>query len=129
MAHIASVPPRHDRCPTVPRRMRLASSHDSCDGDRMTLRVAAAALALWTIVAAPAPARADNRAVAESEFLRGRQLMSEKKVAEACDAFARSQHLDPQFGTQFNLAQCWEQLGKVASAWAAYRELAQRDRH
>jgi hypothetical protein len=72
-------------------------------------------------------ALADDKAAAEAEFLRGKKLLKQGKIAEACDALHKSEQLDPQFGTKYNLAECYEKQGKVASAWSIYRDLAQRD--
>src|SRR6187402_813998 len=72
-------------------------------------------------------AAADNAAGAEAAFQRGRTLLKQGKYKEACASFEQSQKLDPQIGTRYNLALCWEKLGKLASAWAALREVAQRD--
>jgi len=72
-------------------------------------------------------ARADDKAAAESAFVRGKRLMKEGKTQEACDAFSTSQRLDPQIGTQYNLAICYQDLGRLASAWVLFREVAQRD--
>jgi hypothetical protein len=72
-------------------------------------------------------AAADNAAGAEAAFQRGRALLKQGKYQEACEAFERSQKLDPQIGTRYNLALCWEKIGKLASAWTAFREVAQRD--
>ena len=44
-------------------------------------------------------------------------------MAEACSRFQRSQDLDPGLGTELNLASCWQQLGRNASAWALFREV------
>lgn len=87
----------------------------------------ARALVASAVVAVAAPAAADPRKVAEETFERGRELMAQKKYVEACAAFEQSQRLDPQFGTQFNLANCDEELGKLASAWNLYREIARAD--
>jgi hypothetical protein len=86
------------------------------------------AIAVLLVISAPA-ARADDKAAAEAAFLRGKQLLKDGFLAEACDAFARSEKLDPQLGTQYNLALCYEKLGRTASAWALFRELVQRDRN
>jgi hypothetical protein len=53
--------------------------------------------------------------------------MQAGNTAEACVAFEESARLDRQMGTVYNLAGCDAALGKIASAWAAYREVAQRD--
>ncbi len=43
---------------------------------------------------------------------------------QACTFFAKSHRLDPAMGTQFQLAQCYEKSGKLASAWENYVEVA-----
>lgn len=63
-------------------------------------------------------------ATARALFAEGRRLMNEKRYAEACPKFEESLRLDQGMGTQFNLAFCWEQLGKTASAWALYLDVA-----
>jgi tetratricopeptide (TPR) repeat protein len=90
---------------------------------------AAAALALALGLGAPSPASAQPSAAAAAtlQFDKGRTLMKEKKYAEACAAFEQSQKLDPQIGTLYNLGGCYAELGKIASAWNAYREVGQRD--
>ncbi len=64
---------------------------------------------------------------ADDAFKKGRDLMKAGKYAEACAAFAESQKLDPSLGTQFNIAQCQEKTGRLASALKIYRDLAQYD--
>ncbi|HEY6040218.1 MAG TPA: hypothetical protein VIV58_38305 [Kofleriaceae bacterium] len=49
----------------------------------------------------------------------------------ACDAFRRSQALEPRVGTLLNLGDCEERRKRVAAAWEAFVEakgLAERDR-
>lgn len=89
--------------------------------------VAATAAAIGALGRSAAAQPAAQAASATVQFDRGRALMKEKKYADACAAFEHSQKLDPQWGTLYNLAGCYARLGKLASAWAAYRELAQRD--
>ena len=64
---------------------------------------------------------------ADVAFKKGRDFLKAGKFAEACAAFEESQRLDPQLGTQFNIAQCDEKIGKIATAWAIYRDLADHD--
>jgi hypothetical protein len=77
-------------------------------------------LAVSTAAASPA---------AEKLFQDGRALMNEGKLAAACDAFRRSNELEPRVGTLLNLANCEDKRGRVATAWATFieaRTLAKR---
>lgn len=87
----------------------------------------ASSLALLLLVTSPAYAQSGGEAAATAQFDQGRALMKAGKFKEACDAFEKSQKLDPANGTLFNLAGCHEKIGKLATAWVAYRDLAQRD--
>ncbi|MGC4093800.1 MAG: hypothetical protein QM756_39035 [Polyangiaceae bacterium] len=69
-------------------------------------------------------AHAGDKALAESLFDAGRQLMQAGNFEQACPKFAESQRQDPSAGTLINLAKCYEGLGRTASAWAEYKEAA-----
>jgi hypothetical protein len=71
-------------------------------------------------LAQPADAAAD----ADARFQEGLTLMAAKSFAEACPKFEESHRLAPSAGALLNLADCDEQLGKTASAWAAFRDAA-----
>ncbi len=86
--------------------------------------VIAACIALGGTAHAQPSAQA---AAATAQFDKGRAFLKDKKYAEACAAFEQSQKLDPQNGTLYNLAGCYTHIGKLASAWAAFKELAQVD--
>jgi hypothetical protein len=77
------------------------------------------------MTALPAVGRADA-GDAEALFRAGREAMKAEDYARACALFAESQALEPGAGTSLNLGECNEHLGKVASAWAAYADAAQR---
>jgi hypothetical protein len=65
---------------------------------------------------------AADKAAAEALFDEGKRLFLEKKYAEACPRFEGSQRIDPGIGTLLFLADCYEKEGRVASAWATFRE-------
>ena len=64
---------------------------------------------------------ADDKSKADTLFKQGKKLMGEKKFSEACEAFEKSQSLDPGIGTQLNIAKCYEEWGKLSRALKAYR--------
>ena len=85
-----------------------------------------ATFVMLVAVGSSAWAQAPNPA-ADASLRKGRALMRAGRFHEACDAFEESQRLDPQLATLFNLAACEEKVGKITSAWLAYREVASRD--
>jgi len=61
-------------------------------------------------------------AEAEVLFRDGRALIKKGKIAVGCDKLAASERLESSVGTLLNLGDCREKLGKLASAWAAFRK-------
>jgi hypothetical protein len=90
-------------------------------------RAAAGTLIVVALVAvAPhAGAATDTEKQAQVLFLQAMKLLAGKQYAEACDKLARSQELDPGMGTQFRLAECYEKLGRPASAYVQYTAVAE----
>jgi hypothetical protein len=76
-------------------------------------------------------AHAQNPAAAEALFEQARAAMAAGSYDIACARFRDSDKLDPAVGTRFNLADCEERRGRVATAWSLFRgvlsELAQDD--
>ena len=62
-----------------------------------------------------------RKAGAEALFDEAKSLMAAERYSEACPKFAASQAMDPAVGTRLNLADCFEKLGRTASAWAEFR--------
>jgi hypothetical protein len=89
------------------------------DGHRARL---AATLFFAFTAAARAESPSSSRSIAQVLFDEGRELLAAGKYAEACRKFAESQRLDPGGGTVLNLALCHEKEGKIATAWADFRE-------
>jgi hypothetical protein len=70
----------------------------------------------------------EKAASAQALFDEGLRLMNAGQPASACPKFAASQKLDPGMGTKFRLAECYEKVGKTASAWALFIEIGDEAR-
>ncbi len=66
---------------------------------------------------------AQQRAMAEALFNKGKEQMAAKNYDAACESFRESLRLDPDTATQFKLANCHERAGRTASAWSGYLEV------
>ena len=86
--------------------------------------VVLATTALAHAEAAPPAVSSENRAAAETLFFTARGYMEAGRYAEACQKFSESYRLDPAAGTLLNLAVCHEKIGKIASAWAEFKQAA-----
>jgi hypothetical protein len=60
--------------------------------------------------------------VAESLFQEAMELMHGGSFAEACRRLEESNKLEPMSGTLILLGNCYENLGRTATAWAHYME-------
>lgn len=87
----------------------------------------------WTLLIAallllPGPALAQSTfsegAAAEALFREGAKRFEDGELAEACEKFAASQDLEPAPGTALRLGDCYDRIGKTASAWATFQEAA-----
>jgi serine/threonine-protein kinase len=67
---------------------------------------------------------AQTRAAAVALFDDARKKMAEGNYADACPKLEQSQRMDPGIGTLFNLADCYEHIGRTASAWLGFRDVA-----
>lgn len=90
----------------------------------MISRTIAIALLLALAVASPRTARADDAATASALFDEGKTLFAAGRYAAARDKLQASFELSPLSGTAGLLAACHERTGKLASAWARYRDAA-----
>jgi hypothetical protein len=73
---------------------------------------------------ARAEAGAGDEAAAHALFVDGRKLAAGGDYAAACVKFEDSYRLLQGIGTSFNLADCEEHLGRTASAWARFLDVA-----
>jgi hypothetical protein len=77
-----------------------------------------------TLTSLPLAAQSGDAAAARTLFNEARTLSAAGKFAEACPKFEESLRLNRGIGTQFNLADCWEKVGRIASAWGQFLEVA-----
>ncbi len=75
------------------------------------------------VCTAPRVARADD-AAAKALFDQGKALFSEGRYGEACAKLEGSFKLAALSSTRGLLGACYEKVGRLASAWAAYRDSA-----
>ncbi len=81
-----------------------------------------AAIAIVLLSGGLAVADKESKARADKLFEDGRRYLAAKEYALACTAFEQSHEADAAIGTQLNIALCYEEWGKVASAYRAYLE-------
>jgi hypothetical protein len=79
-----------------------------------------AAVATFVFACGTALADTPDLAGADALFRRGRASAEAGDYPAACAAFAESLRLEPATGTLFNLADCEEHLGRIASARGHY---------
>ncbi len=91
-----------------------------------TLGVTISWLFASLLVASPGSAQTtpEQKAAAEALFLEGRQYMEAGSFSQACAKFEQSEKLDSATGTLLNLADCYEKLGRLASAWVTFKSAA-----
>jgi hypothetical protein len=80
--------------------------------------------AAWLLSVPALAAGAADQAAAEALFNEAKKLVAAGDFEHACPKFAESNRLDPGSGTLLNLGACYEQTGKLASAWGAFNEAA-----
>jgi len=84
-----------------------------------------ATIALGSALGAPSMARAQQRnddlARADALFNAAKALLDGGQYADACAKFAESKRLAPGLGVTLYLADCYERIGRTASAWTEFR--------
>ncbi len=104
------------------------SNHKTIVALLTTLAVVLATSLCTTNDAFAQPSTQSGSADPEKLFADASALAEQGKFAEALVKFEEAQRLDPGIGTQFNIAVCYEKLGKLATAWRNFesvRQLAQ----
>jgi len=109
----------------APVRRAAASVRHAVRARHAAGRVCGSLLAVaWFGTLAQSVHAQSDSAAARALFAEGRSLVEDERYAEACPKFEESLRLDHGMGTQFNLAHCWEKLGRTASAWALFLDVA-----
>jgi serine/threonine-protein kinase len=84
-----------------------------------------AMFALGAAMGAPSMAQAQSRnedlARADALFNAAKALLDAGQYADACAKFAESKRLAPGLGVTLYLADCYERIGRTASAWTEFR--------
>ena len=81
-------------------------------------------LLLAVVVATASNANAQNSGDADKLFDKGKQLMAQNKLSEACVAFEDSQRLAAATTTAMNLANCREKNDQLATAYELFLQVA-----
>ena len=82
------------------------------------------ALGFIAVLSSSSPALAEEPSAAPSParvlFKEARELAAQGDYQAACPKFEQSLTLEAGLSTQFNLADCWEHIGRIASAQALF---------
>jgi hypothetical protein len=94
-----------------------------------------AALCAWVActvtprVAGAQSSSSGNSVAAQALFDDAKRLVQQGDAASACPKFEESERLEPGIGTKLNLADCYERIGRSASAWILYLEVEDDTKH
>lgn len=107
---------------TAKHRLSLRKMRNAL-GLRIVLRLSP--FVYLVLSATPAAGQsASDSATAQALFDHAKKLMSEGKYPEACSTLEESQRIESRSGTALNLADCYEHVGRLASAWSTFLEAA-----
>jgi hypothetical protein len=90
----------------------------------VNLCIASVGLGLYIAATESIALAQTDSAAARQLFDEARALVTQGNYEEACPRFEQSYRRDPGVGTLFNWADCLEHVGKTASAWAKFRDVA-----
>lgn len=88
------------------------------------ISIAWLATGLTLALSSNAQTSTSDRAAAEALYDQGLRLMQEKSYDQACPKLEESQRLDPGVGTLLYLGHCYQEMERLASAWATFKEAA-----
>jgi len=90
----------------------------------MKNRAVAATLVAALMLSGPVFAQSVEESTSRVLFEEGRKLMDAGQYAAACAKFEEGQRLAGGIGMKFNLGECYEKVGRIASAWSAFKDVA-----
>jgi hypothetical protein len=93
---------------------------------RVTRVVSSWVLCAALATSAAAAAQGRDPVAAEALFKQGRTAAEAGNYKQACAKFYESNRLDPAVGTVFNIADCEEKQGHVATAYTKFQEVLQQ---
>ena len=88
---------------------------------RMRVSLTSASMLALTLSVGTVGAQSRDAAKADALFREGRALLMKGEYETACPKLEESYRLDPAPGAGINLGDCFEKVGKVASALLAYQ--------
>jgi hypothetical protein len=91
-------------------------------------RSVSSVLVLTGAIAASVPAAAEDKTEAAALFAEAGRLIDAGQTAAACAKYEESLRLYDGLNTRYFLADCDERIGKTASAWEMFREVAAKAR-
>ncbi|WP_437554895.1 hypothetical protein WME97_22935 [Sorangium sp. So ce367] len=89
-------------------------------------RLCAIGIGLAAAIAGGRAARAEDKAGAVALFREAGALVDAGQASRACPKYEESLRLYDSVNTRYFLADCYERIGKMASAWAHFLEVAAR---
>ncbi len=95
----------------------------TCFRQRFGTRAAALSLAVFAVTPR-AFAQAEDQAASRALFEEGRRLADAGKYDLACPKFEAARKLYTSTGVLLNLGDCYEKIGRTASAWTTFGETA-----
>jgi tetratricopeptide (TPR) repeat protein len=97
----------------------------TCSMKRRSARLLASSAALCALLASTvARAQAEDQAAARALFEDGRRLLKNGQYQEACRRLEAASKLYASPGILLNLGDCYEKVGRSASAWTEFGEAA-----
>ncbi|MBI4699652.1 MAG: hypothetical protein HY744_00555 [Deltaproteobacteria bacterium] len=87
--------------------------------------LATVALAAATLSLSASAQSSDEKAAAEAAFQQAEKAMTAGDYAKACGLYEESLRHEKAMSAEFKLGECYENMGRLASAWSTYAEVAE----